>query len=64
MATESTEDTDTLVEYSVFFRGFRGQFFYLQGRFPLSKRHSSIDGFYLRSERREIAGHCENINLL
>jgi len=28
LATESTEDTDMLVEYSVFFRGFRG---HLQG---------------------------------
>jgi hypothetical protein len=24
-STESTEDKDTFVEYSVFFRGFRGQ---------------------------------------
>jgi hypothetical protein len=28
LATESTEDTDALVDYSVFFRGFRG---HLQG---------------------------------
>jgi len=30
----AAEDTGTLVEYSVFFRGFGGQWFGYQGDFP------------------------------
>ena len=46
---DSTQDTDTLAEYSVFYPWIPWPMIYLPGRFPLCKRHSGQNEIFFWS---------------